>query len=482
MIALAVAFASLGELGIGWARADLGADIRLALQDKVLAKARVGVEIVKLGATVDQCKSIYQLNPSATLIPASNLKLVTTAAALDRFGADFKFKTLLVRIDSDLALVGDGDPTLGDAEMLRKVGWGVTTLFVKWAEELKRRGVTSVGDVIVDDSIFDQTFAHSNWPVDQLQKRYVAQVGGVNLNANCLDFIINPTAGGKIVSYVLDPPTRYVTVRNTCVSGNQNKIYLTRANESNDIILKGEAVGTSAAAPVSVSIHDPPLFACTVLRETLESNGIQVNGIVRRDRTVRTQMRAGPLKKFAVLAVHETPLATVLARANKDSMNLYAESLCKRLGATASDAPGSWQNGTSAMGDFLRKTGVAGVEFRLDDGCGLSKQNGISPAAIGKVLSYVYTSPNAQAFISSLAVAGFDGTLDDRFRGSDLRGRVFAKSGYVSGVSGLSGYVQTRTGSWYAFSILMNGIPDGTNSVAKQIQEKIVTALDKWAE
>jgi D-alanyl-D-alanine carboxypeptidase/D-alanyl-D-alanine-endopeptidase (penicillin-binding protein 4) len=160
-------------------------------------------------------------------------------------------------------------------------------------------------------------------------------------------------------------------------------------------------------------------------------------------------------------------------------MNLYAESLCKRLGFATTGQPGSWENGTAALGQFLKDAGVSEAEFHLDDGCGLSKENVISPHAINRVLAYDFHSANRAKFIDTLAIAGVDGTLEDRFRGSDLKGRVFGKSGYVSGVRSLSGFLKAKDGHFYAFSILMNKVPeDGT---AKLLQERIVKAVDDHA-
>jgi serine-type D-Ala-D-Ala carboxypeptidase/endopeptidase (penicillin-binding protein 4) len=170
---------------------------------------------------------------------------------------------------------------------------------------------------------------------------------------------------------------------------------------------------------------------------------------------------------------------TVLARANKDSMNLYAESLCKRLGFAATGESGSWQNGTAALGQFLRAAGVGESEFKLDDGCGLSKENVISPHALIRVMAYDYHSANRRAFLETLAVGGVDGTLEDRFRGTDLKGRVFGKSGYVSGVRSLSGYLKAKDGHYYAFSILMNKVPE--DGMAKPLQDRIVKSIDDHA-
>ena len=457
------------------ARADLASDIQAVLADKLLQKATVGVEIVRLGKSESETKNVYQFEAQKPLTPASNLKLTTTSAALDKFGPDFKFRTTLALRDGNLILIGDGDPTLGDGEYLRRVGWTTTTVFEHWADQLKKLNITSVRNVIVDDSVFDEDFLHPHWPADQIHRHYVAQVGGVNFNQNCVDFYILPTNPGARVGYGTEPKTHYVNVENSCITG-QNNIWLTRKSGSNDIILKGEAAQTGPSLQ-SVTIHDPPMYAATVLSETLASHGVQVTGQVQRERTHRAEQQKSP-GKYRLVAVHETPLTVALARANKDSVNLYAESLCKRLGFDASRQSGSWENGTAAVAAFLRHAGVPEDQFKLDDGSGLSKQNVISPHALVRVLTYDFHGKNHEAFLNSLAVAGVDGTLDDRFRGTDLRRRVFGKSGFVEGVSCLSGYLKARDGQWYAFSIMMNGIPRLSNTGIKTLQERIVKALD----
>jgi D-alanyl-D-alanine carboxypeptidase/D-alanyl-D-alanine-endopeptidase (penicillin-binding protein 4) len=208
-----------------------------------------------------------------------------------------------------------------------------------------------------------------------------------------------------------------------------------------------------------------------------------LSGTVKRDRDQRAQYAHAVASKdnsWTLLAVHETPLTSVVDRANKDSMNLYAECVCKRLGF-ATEGQGTWAAGTAAVGRFLGSLGVPSSEYTLDDGCGLSKHNAISSRLIVRVLTYDYFSRYANIWLNSLAVAGEDGTLADRFRGTDLRGRVIAKSGFVNGVSCLSGYLHARDDNWYCFSIMFNGIAEGTNSGAKAVQEKIVRAIDQHA-
>jgi D-alanyl-D-alanine carboxypeptidase/D-alanyl-D-alanine-endopeptidase (penicillin-binding protein 4) len=453
--------------------------MKAILREKYLSKADVGVAVARVdeaNPSATDPQIIYRFDSDIPLIPASNLKILTTSAFLDHFGSDFTFRTVLLHKGQDLYLIGDGDPTLGDAELLKKSGWRTTQLFESWAEGLKKNGIAQIRNVVIDDSVFDQVFVHPHWSPRNLNARYSAQIGGVNFNANCVDFYFKRTTAGALIDYVTDPPdTRYVSVNNTCLTGGDRETILGRKIGTNEVNLAG-ACRYDNTDPASVTIDDPPLFAATTLAETLQRGGVQVTGAAVRDRTVRDQHAKDPAG-WQVVAVMETKLATVINRANKDSMNLYAECLCKRLGHEISGQAGSWDNGPAAVGEFLKKIGVPEGQFHLDDGCGLSRENNVSAEALVRVLAFNFHGGNRDFFLSSLAVPGEEGTFKKRFNNS-LKTRVFGKSGYVNNVSALSGYLKARDDHWYAFSVLMNNLPGGTNDVAKQIQERIVAAVD----
>jgi D-alanyl-D-alanine carboxypeptidase/D-alanyl-D-alanine-endopeptidase (penicillin-binding protein 4) len=462
------------------AQADLAADIQAFLRDKSLARATVGVEVVRLGEAAGDSRILFSHRAEAPLIPASNMKLVTTASALDHLGADFKFQTLLVRRGTTLYLVGDGDPTFGDGELLRRVGWDITTVYERWAAELKKAGLGGFEDILLDDTIFDTQFIHPNWEKRNLLARYSPGVAGMMLNQGVIDFSVKPQGTGQLISYATFPPTRYVTVHNTCVGGRANAVILDRGLDSNKIALRGTC--PDGEVQVSITVHDPGLFAVKVLEETLRSSGLAKDRKwYRLTYSVRPKLlgpNADPA--YTLLAVHETPLVRALEGANKDSINPYAESLCKRVGF-AVHGSGTWANGTSAAAALLRRIGVPGDQFTLDDGSGLSRENRLSAGALCRLLEHQYHGRNREVFLSSLAIGGQDGTLEDRFRGP-LAGRVLAKSGYINGVSALSGYLRKgptaadEEPQWYAFSILMNGIT--ANWKAKELQEGIVKAID----
>ena len=457
------------------ARADLAGDVEQVLKDHQLDKAVAGIEIVQLGKSDAQSKVVYEHASRTPLMPASNLKLTTTSAFLDHFGPNFKFRTMLLQHGDDLVLIGDGDPSFGDAEYLRRVGWTPTTVYENWTGQIKKLNIKSIRNIIIDDSVFDTQFLNPEWPLNQMNHSYVAEVAGMNFDANCITFMIQPTSPGARINLTLIPNTAYVTVDNDCRTG-KNEVQLGRKPDTNEMVLKGEAP-SSAPSSIEQTIHDPPMYAATVLSETIVRSGIPVTGEVKRDRAAHQSQQNSP-GDWKTIGVNETPLAVALARANKYSVNLYAECLCKRLGHETAHAPGSWANGTASVGDFLKKTGVGEAEFHMVDGCGLSRLDHISPHALARVLTYDFFSPNHDAFANSLAVAGVDGTLEERFRGSDLRRRVFAKSGFIEGVSCLSGLVKTRDDQWYVFSIMINRV---SPAIGKAAQEKIVHLIDVHA-
>jgi len=453
--------------------AELGSDVHAILRDPFITKCRDSIKLIRL-APGGHAVTLFEDKAADPQVPASNLKLITTSAIMEKLGPDFKFRTLLLSDGQDLILVGDGDPSFGDADMLKKVGWDVNTVFQTWAAGLAQRKLGPVRRLLVDDSIFDSTFIHPNWPADQVQKHYVAEVAGMNLNANVADIFVKPTSSGQIVRYLTDPPTRYFSIKNSCISGGENAIWLSREPDTNALILRGSA-SQANDVPVTVTIHDPPMYAATLLAETLQANGISV-GSVSRDRTFRQRYERGD-SSLTLLAVHQTPLTQVMARANKESINLYAECMSKRLGA-AVFGEGSWPKGAAATGEFLQQLGVPVEQYKLDDGCGLSKQNAISANLMTTVLAHDFYSPNAKSFMDTMAVVGVDGTMAERFKGTDLRGRVLAKSGFVNGVSCLSGFLHAKDNNWYGFAILFNDVPAGGTGQAKTIEERIVRAMD----
>ncbi len=411
--------------------------------------------------------SLFSHDATTPLGPASNCKLLTTAAAFERYGPKAAFKTQLFKSGDDLILLGGGDPGLGDSKLAAEAGEKPTTAFDNWATQLKQAGITQYRDLIVDDRIFDNQWIHPNWPADQRLTWWSAPIGGLNFNANCLDWI--PKVAGKAVSLELIPDTSYISVTIKATRGSSNKISLIRPATSNKFELRG-TLSTSASTPSSVPIYDPGLWTGTILHDVLTQSGITSSGQIRRPNNGE-QFSQGTL-----LATHDTPILSVIRRANTNSLNMMAEGLCKRLGYDATGAPGSWDSGTAAVKAYVTSLGAKPDWLTLDDGSGLSNKNRVAARAFTTVLAHVAARPDGDQFVATLAIPKEDGTLERRFKSMSVAAHVHAKTGHINGVSTLSGYIDAGNRQ-FAFSILVNKHQGNVNPW----QDQICQALYDWA-
>jgi D-alanyl-D-alanine carboxypeptidase/D-alanyl-D-alanine-endopeptidase (penicillin-binding protein 4) len=453
----------------------LTAEVRRVLDDPQLRGASVGVCVMRPGATWDDRRMIVDIEADRPLIPASNMKLLSTTLAIERLGPSFRFRTMLLRRGQQIALVGDGDPTLGDSERLRAVGWGPATLFEKWAESMPAE-VLSIESLVVDDSVFEPASVHPGWPAGQHERPYCAQVGGLNLNTNCLDVFVAPRGGS--IDVRAEPVSDVIELVNALTMGNQQSVWMERRPGSNRVTVRG-TVNASNRIGYRVTIDDPTRFTAGALAHSLRASGRKV-GDVRVDRTIRSQLLNPDRAGWDVLAVFETELQAVLVGANKDSNNLFAEALLKRSVVTQEEA-GSWSRGSAALASMTTELDLDASGMTFDDGSGLSRGNRVTPHLLATVLTKMHHHERpdvAEMYRNSLAVAGVDGTLDRRFPDA-LRGRVFAKTGYIRGVSALSGYVVGRSGGVHVFSVVLNDLREDRIRVAKLAQERIVEAIDR---
>jgi D-alanyl-D-alanine carboxypeptidase/D-alanyl-D-alanine-endopeptidase (penicillin-binding protein 4) len=448
------------------ARASSLADrINATLGHPSLKTASVSISVVELTPAGPQI--LYTHNPTLPLAPASNTKLLTTAAAFERYGPKAAFKTLLYKNGDDLILVGGGDPALGDPKLAAAKGQTCTTVFDAWADALIKAGITHAANLIVDDSLFDTQFIQPDWPKDQLLTWYSAPIGALNFNDNCLDW--TPTVGSDGIGVSLSPDTSYVHVSINAKRGTEQAVWLWRPDDSNAFQMRG-TVRASATVPESVTIFDPGLYTGAVLRDVLTRHGITFSGSVQRGRIADA---ANP----QLVASHATPLLDAIGRANTNSINMMAECICKRLGHDATKQPGSWQNGTAAVMQFVTGLGVPADQVTLDDGSGLSKINRVSAAAFTTVLAHIAARPDGQLFVNTLAQPGKDGTLEkNRFKGMPCFTHVHAKTGHINGVSTLSGYVDVGNRR-FVYSLLVNHHQGNANPW----QDEVVNEIYKWA-
>ncbi len=440
------------------------------------------------GIRVEQVHPVHQLvyehAADKPLKPASNMKILTSAAAIDILGRDFKYRTLLAQRGKDLIVIGAGDPSIGDPRMADRADESITALFHHWADVLEAMGVKQVpGDLIFDDFIFEQTHIHPSWHRFNLESWYAAPVGGLNFNDNCVDVVAKPASKiGTRAEVTLVPNTPWAKLENRTSTAAKGHPTVTRRGDGPFTVQVKGPVSTpnSRENPISIAVIDPGAFFASTFRTVLAARGIRVVGENRRER-VRGEDGLLP-KDVRVLASHERPLGDLLWRTNKSSMNLFAEAIFKSLGAYGLDRgrirTGTNESGRNALKRFLDRRGIDDEGCVFDDGSGLSHENRCTAAIITSVLTLLDARPDRDAWWEDLAVPGEKvGTLRNRLEGFEAA--VRAKTGTISGVSALSGYVLGPQGERYAFSVLCNDThrAKGGTSAAKKLQDDIVKLL-----
>jgi D-alanyl-D-alanine carboxypeptidase/D-alanyl-D-alanine-endopeptidase (penicillin-binding protein 4) len=442
-----------------------------------LSKAKIGIKAVSLNDN----KVICDKNSDTTLIPASNLKVFTTGAALCILGPDFKYETTLYRqgpvidgvLKGHLIVKSNGNPNISG----RFYNGNSTAVFEEWVKILKGLGINRVeGNIIIDDTAFDREYLVSSWPENQLSAWYCAPVGGVSFNDNCIDITVYYSDKKDDVAYRLEPDTEYVNIINDCSPTNSrssHSVYIHRQKNSNNIVISGRFYTNAEPYKESITIENPPLYFGTVLKETLSGKkGIPVTGEVRlADKTYNRKS-----DHLTELASSKTDLLATITVTNKNSQNFYAEQILKTIGYYSSGT-GSFKSGALEIEKFLNGHNIIpnNGAYSQADGSGLSRNNKITPDAMVKLLRYIANQKYGKDFIETLPANGDDGSLKHRISGKGLDKTVWAKTGYISGVSALSGYITNHKN--YAFSIIINNFSDLSN--ARQFQDEVVKLLLK---
>lgn len=469
----------VGQAAGQMTRADVAGRVRTTVGGSRLGSATIAYQIVE----VDSGKVLASMDPEKAMIPASNLKLLTTGAALLTLGRDFNFETRMIQSGDRLIIVGSGDPAMGDPDLLTTMQMSIEAFIDLWVDDVVASGITEFSEIVVDDRVFDREFVHPTWEADDLLYPYGAQVSGFNFFGNCLWFYAWPARqAGQAPTFRVEPDvSSFVRVSNNAsTSGDPkatNQIYMMRPLNSNDFSMRG-TIRRSQAVPMKITVNDPPDLYGKMFAQRLRQHGIKIGAS-------RTAGEGDPMPFVgeAIGRPIRTPISTIITRCNQDSDNLYAESLLKRLGHDVTDQPGSWSNGSAVVRLILSKYlgPNSATQVHMTDGSGLSRENRVTAGVIASWLALLGKDPQtSEVYLNSMAQAAETGTLRKRFGNRDLTSTVRAKSGYISGVSCLSGYVTSPAGRIVAFSILVNDLKQGEVSVAKKLHEDIVGIIDQY--
>lgn len=422
---------------------------------------------------------VYERNADRPLIPASNMKVFVMAAALPVLGPAFEFETVLATDGTNLVLIGDGDPALGDPKLCHERGQTRTTEFERWAGVLRDRDTSTIpGDILIDDSLFDTERINPTWEASDLGKWYAAPVGALNFNDNCVDITVRPgDSPGSLAIVSVFPKSARIHITNRCKTGGSGTPILHHLPGTLEYVVSGRC--TKRWPFGAVSFPDPGLLAGESLRTVLLRNGIRVQGGIRRQRV--REPDGGLPDTLTVVSRFRTPITAVLKRIGKNSQNLFAECLLKRVGyewarASGIAAPqGSWALGARAVLATLNAEGINTAELTISDGSGLSRENRCSARQLTSVLTWINRQPYSSIFRESLSIAGKDGSLRKRLK--ELPGVVLGKTGTMRGIRTLSGYITSPTGRpRYAFAILFNSYK-GPSTPYKKIQDQVCRIL-----
>ncbi|HEX8363119.1 MAG TPA: D-alanyl-D-alanine carboxypeptidase/D-alanyl-D-alanine-endopeptidase [Longimicrobium sp.] len=437
------------------ARAPVAMALDSIFGDTLFARAQWGV----LVRSLETGETLYQRNAEKLFVPASNQKIVTGAFALETLGPDFRYRTSVEAegpvsggvLAGSLVVRGSGDPTIS-----ARFG-GVRPLFRAWADSLRARGVTRIaGAVVGNDDVFDDVPLGRGWAWDDLDASYSAEVSGLQLNEGYVTVRVGPGARpGDPAVVTLDPATAYTPVINqatTGAPGTARAAEATRAPLGPGIVVTGTVPPDSAAEEIEVAVRDNTLFFAAALRESLIEAGIRVDGPALDDDARPDSARRPATRLF----VHTSPpMPEVLAAFLKPSQNQIGEILLKTMGRQLRGA-GTASAGLAVEDSLARAWALPPRALRPADGSGLSRYNLVAPEFLTALLERMTRSPHNAVFYDAMPVAGVDGTLRNRMKGTPLEGNVHAKTGTLSGVRSLSGYLTTAAGERLVFAILVN--------------------------
>lgn len=415
---------------------------------------------VKIGVAVHAAKSgekIFGFNDTEPLNPASTMKITTSTASLIYLGGDYVYKTKLSTdgfsrgVAQNLYVDGSGDPSIVEERL-----WRI-------AKDLRVRGLHEVqGNILINNSFFDDT--RFDGQDNSSARAYNASISAFAVNFNSFAAVAHNSSGQ--VSVAIDPPTDYFVLKSS-VKGSGNALSIARSfqNGQEHVMVSG---GVTTEATKYANVSNTLLYTGTTLKWALEQLDIKVSG------TIKSTTTSGRIKLFEDKS---KPLALILRDLNKFSNNFTAEMVLKTLAAKKSGAPGSTEKGAQILRDFLNQLGLPSAEYDVFNGSGLSKKNRLSPNVLNQLLIYAYKKNKIRNdFIASLAIAGTDGTLKNRFKSVNLIGNVKAKTGTLNDVTSLSGYLEAASGKMVAFTIMVNGGGAGGGGYFV-LQEKILNDI-----
>lgn len=454
----------------------LGQDLDSLLANAELTGGDVGLVVLN----ADTGATLYSKQADNLLLPASNEKLVTSAAAMNVLGPNYTFTTSVSStggvsgstLSGSLYLKGTGDPTM------------LFTDYQNLAAQVAASGIKTVnGDLVADDTFFDSTRLGPAWSWDDEPYSYDAQISALtvapttNYDSGSVYVNVTPGAQGQPPTVTLNPPNSYVTVANTATTGatgSGSTISVNRASGTNTITVTGSIPAGGSTASREMSVDNPTAYVASLFRQALAADGVQVTG--------GTDYQATPSGATQLVSHSSMPLSAMLVPFLKLSNNMMAEALTKAAGRKVSNQ-GTFAAGVQALSTSLSALGIDSHAEKQVDGSGLSRMDLITSGQLAQLLVKAKGQPWFQTWYDALPIAGnpsplIGGTLASRMVGTAAANNVHAKTGSETGVSGLSGYVTAADGEHLVFSLVENNF---LASSVKNVEDAVAVRLADYA-
>ncbi|MEG4884488.1 D-alanyl-D-alanine carboxypeptidase/D-alanyl-D-alanine-endopeptidase [Microcoleus sp. K1-B6] len=443
---------------------ELGAQVDAIANRPEFSRSRWGILIQPLSSTT----TLYSRDAQKYFIPASNAKLLTTAAALQKLGADFRIKTSVYSGENgSLYVAGRGDPSIAEAQLK------------SLAQQLKQRGISQVNQLIGDDSYFQGNAVNPNWEWEDAQAGYGAPINSLIFNQNAIDLLLSPQALGQPLKVTFAEPklANQWQLQNNTVTVAQNESEFIEVGREFDrpiIRVGGQLKVGGEPESAYVAVVNPANNFLQYFQQALAAEGIPVKQalVASASRNLNQELAT----------VESPPLAELVRETNRISNNLYAEVLLRLLGKVTDKMPvpqeDTGESGLKELKAVLTQLGVNPNSYILADGSGLSRHNLITPEALVQTLRLMANSPAASIYRQSLPIAGESGTLKNRFNTTPNRVIMQAKTGTMSGVSALSGYIEVPNYEPLVFSIIVNQ-SDLSTAKMRSATDEIVLLLNR---
>jgi serine-type D-Ala-D-Ala carboxypeptidase/endopeptidase (penicillin-binding protein 4) len=433
----------------------LRSDLDKIFLSRDFAGSQWRVEVFSLGRS----EKLYERESTQLCIPASTNKLITVSAALLRLGADYQFKTRVLAdgriadgvLQGNLIIVGSGDPSNSP----RFQSGDPFGMFRSWGQKLKEKGVQAIsGDIVGDGEAFEENPFGQGWEWNDLTQGYAAPVSALQFNENLIAIHITPgLTKGSIAFIEASPLKDYLNIDNNILTDGENsaaKIRIQRSGDNELLALRGSVPLKVVEINRDVSVQFPIRYYLSALRYALREDGIDVSKAGIRE----TRKFDSP--SSSEILIHISPaLSEIIKPLLKESLNLWAETLARTLGLEQ-QKEGSFSKGREVIEETLSEMGVEKESYSYADASGLSRHNLVSADILVRVLKFMYGRPCFQFFYEALPIAGYDGTLENRMKGTAAENNAHAKTGTLSNVSAISGYVRTRDGEMLAFAMIAN--------------------------